>query len=359
MRHIPPLADVTIDLASLTPNASANVVVQSPAVLVRARTWTDKRRPPKWTHALAAELVLHLRDAEQEHLVVFLLDKRRCLIGIYAHTRGSASQTGLYVLHVMKMALLTGAAEVVLVHNHPGHMDVEPSEDDILTTRRTARILDRLGVVLDEHIIVADNHAALLRVDEGGKVRQESLRGTALCIEGAIGDPDDMVPRGMHRPFGKHDVWLVESGLVRSEKMKQVRAKMGEISAPSALPFVEATWRAMLAEHGEKAAREHVVILSFDSRLLLTSLVTLQTDHDADIAKTAVLQGLLSGAVACIVVMFGPPGAEKVGRAKIPIMLSIEMENLVDRDEMALSDWWLFDPAQRAFVYKASAAGDL
>ena len=44
---------------------------------------------------------------------------------------------------------------MVLAHNHPSGIAL-PSREDVETTRRLAQALDAVGVILADHIIVAD-----------------------------------------------------------------------------------------------------------------------------------------------------------------------------------------------------------
>lgn len=222
---LPPLADVVLELeADMRPNGQ--VVASSPVVLVRAKGWTEKKKPPKWTMALAAELALSFVDADQENLTVFLLSADRVLLGIYCHSKGTSTETALDAYHVLKMALLTKASEVVLLHNHPSG-DSTPSDNDHISTRYTAGVLKSWGIVLREHIVVGDGEATVLDW-EGGRfvekrgMTQEFQHRPQLV---AMLAPSSLAPRGMARPFGKYDVWLVQAGLVRTEMLSALREK--------------------------------------------------------------------------------------------------------------------------------------
>ena len=45
---------------------------------------------------------------------------------------------------------------MILLHNHPSG-DPEPSEEDILVTKRVAEVGDLLGIPLLDHIVIGDN----------------------------------------------------------------------------------------------------------------------------------------------------------------------------------------------------------
>ena len=56
---------------------------------------------------------------------------------------------------IVETALSVNAASVILAHNHPGGFAF-PSDDDVLTTKRIALALDTVGIVLADHIVVAE-----------------------------------------------------------------------------------------------------------------------------------------------------------------------------------------------------------
>lgn len=69
---------------------------------------------------------------------------------------GSVTSASVSPRKVVETALSVNAATVILAHNHPGGFAF-PSDDDVLTTKRIALALDTVGIVLADHIVVADN----------------------------------------------------------------------------------------------------------------------------------------------------------------------------------------------------------
>ncbi len=56
---------------------------------------------------------------------------------------------------IVELALASNATSVVLAHNHPSGIAI-PSAEDITTTKRLATALDAVGIILADHIVVAD-----------------------------------------------------------------------------------------------------------------------------------------------------------------------------------------------------------
>ena len=92
----------------------------------------------------------------REELVYLLcLDSKCKVICCKEIGRGNVNSAGISVRRIVETALAANAVSVVLSHNHPSGLAV-PSREDILTTRRVAVALDAVGIVLADHIVVAD-----------------------------------------------------------------------------------------------------------------------------------------------------------------------------------------------------------
>lgn len=75
---------------------------------------------------------------------------------------GSLNQSIVHPREVFKTALISNAAALVLIHNHPSG-DPSPSSEDIAITRRLKEAGDLLGVKVVDHVIVGtDGMVSLL-----------------------------------------------------------------------------------------------------------------------------------------------------------------------------------------------------
>lgn len=68
---------------------------------------------------------------------------------------GGVNSAGVPIRRVVEAALGANATTVVLAHNHPSGIAL-PSMEDIVTTRRMAMALDAVGILLEDHVVVAD-----------------------------------------------------------------------------------------------------------------------------------------------------------------------------------------------------------
>lgn len=97
-----------------------------------------------------------LRDLEKEVFIIGYLNSSKCLTGYDKISEGGRHSTVVDVPEVFRMALLNGAASLVLVHNHPSG-NTNPSQADIRLTRRMVETGDTLGLKILDHVIICGN----------------------------------------------------------------------------------------------------------------------------------------------------------------------------------------------------------
>jgi DNA repair protein RadC len=104
------------------------------------------------------KLVDYLRAAMAHKMIeqfrLLFLDRRNVLIADEVQHEGSIDHTPVYPREVVKRALALDASALVMVHNHPSNHP-QPSKPDIDMTRQVRDALDRVGVVLHDHLIIS------------------------------------------------------------------------------------------------------------------------------------------------------------------------------------------------------------
>lgn len=103
-------------------------------------------------------LIAYLR-AQMAHRMIeqfrlLFLDRRNVLIADEKQHEGSIDHTPVYPREVVKRALALDASALVMVHNHPSNHP-QPSKPDIEMTRQVRDALERVGVVLHDHLIIS------------------------------------------------------------------------------------------------------------------------------------------------------------------------------------------------------------
>lgn len=93
-----------------------------------------------------------IADSPEEHFGVFCLNVKGEVIAYHEVSHGELAATNCHPREVFKRAILSNAAGIICVHNHPSG-DVTPSDDDLIATRRLFESGKLLGIRLVDHII--------------------------------------------------------------------------------------------------------------------------------------------------------------------------------------------------------------
>ena len=96
-----------------------------------------------------------------ECFVVLLLNTRRKVKGHQLVSIGSMDSLLVHPREVFRLAIMAGAAAIVMTHNHPSG-ESSPSEADIRVTRDLIRAGQLLKIEVCDHVILGNgNHTSL------------------------------------------------------------------------------------------------------------------------------------------------------------------------------------------------------
>jgi DNA repair protein RadC len=101
-------------------------------------------------------------NPECECLVVLLLNTRRRVKGHQLVTIGTIDTILVHPREVFRVAVISSAAAVILMHNHPSN-DPTPSEADIKVTRDLIRAGQLLKINVLDHVIMGNPNRSSLR----------------------------------------------------------------------------------------------------------------------------------------------------------------------------------------------------
>lgn len=107
-------------------------------------------------NSCGAYLLPRFFGRRKETVYALSLDARCKVLACKLLGQGTINSTGVPLRTIVEYALSSGATSLVLAHNHPSGIAL-PSQEDIDTTQRLATALDAVGVLLADHIIVADD----------------------------------------------------------------------------------------------------------------------------------------------------------------------------------------------------------
>ncbi|AKS39740.1 DNA repair protein RadC [Anoxybacillus gonensis] len=94
-----------------------------------------------------------LVDVDREYFLVICLDTKNQPTAINICHMGSLNASIVHPREVLKPAILSNSASIIVAHNHPSS-DPTPSREDIEVTKRLSEAGKIIGIDLLDHIIV-------------------------------------------------------------------------------------------------------------------------------------------------------------------------------------------------------------
>lgn len=102
-----------------------------------------------------------LANETKEHFIAIHLDNKNKILCIDRVSTGSLTASIVHPREVMKSVMLSSAAALVLLHNHPSG-DPTPSREDLDLTKRLKECCELMGVRCLDHVIVGSgSHVSL------------------------------------------------------------------------------------------------------------------------------------------------------------------------------------------------------
>jgi DNA repair protein RadC len=151
------MAEASVEqLAKVRGIGPAKAVQLKASVELARRAAKSSDDPPlavETAEAAAEILRPALLDKKKEHFVALLLDSRHHLIRLSPIAIGSLSASLVHPRELFKEAIAASAAAVIIAHNHPSG-DPEPSDHDLVLTKRLVQAGKLLGIEVLDHLIL-------------------------------------------------------------------------------------------------------------------------------------------------------------------------------------------------------------
>lgn len=93
---------------------------------------------------------------DQEIFIALYLDVKNKILGYSEVGRGTMESCVVDLRVLFRPAILLGASNILVAHNHPSQ-DYDPSAEDIDLTNRVVKAGKLLGSLVLDHVIVSDN----------------------------------------------------------------------------------------------------------------------------------------------------------------------------------------------------------
>lgn len=107
-------------------------------------------------------LLTPILHEEQECVIVITLDGNNQVSSHHMISMGLANQSQIHPREVFKWAVRWNSVSIIVAHNHPSG-NLEPSEADLIATRRLHEAGKLLGIPLLDHLIVSSEGFVSLR----------------------------------------------------------------------------------------------------------------------------------------------------------------------------------------------------
>lgn len=101
-------------------------------------------------------LLPYFFGAREELVYLLSLDAKCKVLDCRCISRGGVNSAEISVRRVVEIALAVNATSVVLAHNHTSGIAL-PSQEDAAATRQLITALNAVGIILADHIVVADD----------------------------------------------------------------------------------------------------------------------------------------------------------------------------------------------------------
>lgn len=105
------------------------------------------------TKTAGSLLMQEMSDFQQEHVVALYLNTKNELIKKKTIFIGSLNSSVAHPREIFREAVRFSAARIILGHNHPSG-NPEPSEADLIFTRRMVECGEMMGIELLDHFII-------------------------------------------------------------------------------------------------------------------------------------------------------------------------------------------------------------
>lgn len=102
----------------------------------------------------AARYLSPLAMACEEHFIAVHLNAKHEVLGLHEVSHGTLCSSLVHPREVFKAALIANSYAILVCHNHPSGSRIQPSRDDIETTRQLVDAGRVVGVNVIDHLII-------------------------------------------------------------------------------------------------------------------------------------------------------------------------------------------------------------
>lgn len=124
--------------------------------LVKESSLLYKERAVRSSESAYQLLKQFVGNTDREYFVVVCLDTKNQPTSINVCHIGDINSSICHPREVIKPAILSNAASILVGHTHPSGIP-QPSQEDILVTKRLKEAGELMGIKLLDHIVMGDD----------------------------------------------------------------------------------------------------------------------------------------------------------------------------------------------------------
>ena len=95
-----------------------------------------------------------------EYVYMIAMNSKNKVLGVYMVSKGTVNASLLSPREIYMVALMIGAVNLIIVHNHPSG-DTTPSKEDMNSTKRIKDAGELIGIKLQDHIIIGNDYYSM------------------------------------------------------------------------------------------------------------------------------------------------------------------------------------------------------
>jgi len=117
------------------------------------------------------KLIKRQGQSDREQFCIVMLNAKNSIIGLNIVSTGNLTSASIMPREVLKPAILSNSAALILCHNHPSE-DPNPSPEDMAITKRIIQASNLMGIVVHEHLVIAMNEDRYFSFADNGIIKR-------------------------------------------------------------------------------------------------------------------------------------------------------------------------------------------
>jgi DNA repair protein RadC len=147
----------------------------------RVKFGTQTIYNPKEAQKYIQDMINEMGQPDREQFCILMLNAKNITIGMNIVSIGGLSSAPVHPREVLKPAILSNSAALILGHNHPSG-DLTPSPADKSITHRIIQAAEIIGIAVHEHLIINMEDDRYFSFAEHGLIQEayESVKNSVV-----------------------------------------------------------------------------------------------------------------------------------------------------------------------------------